>query len=95
MADSGITDLRETIGHLERCIAALRTQYGDTITVRRLALDVERLDLDTTELEKAPRPTPHRRGNDVIYVPDSKFDEDAWLGAQDEGLGFHSRERTR
>ncbi|WP_280449874.1 hypothetical protein [Nocardia brasiliensis] len=36
-----------------------------------------------------------RRPQDTIYVPDSKSDEAAWMGAQDEGLGFHSRPRTK
>lgn len=97
MLATEINELRQTIGQLRRCIGALRSQYGDASAVRRLANDVERLDIDTVDLEQSPPPeVSHAQArSDVIYVPDSKSDESAWMGAQDEGLGFHSRERTR
>lgn len=89
-------ELRHTIGQLRQCIGALRAQYGDTSAVRRLANDLDRLDIDTVDFEQSPTPQlQNARRGDVIYVPDSKSDESAWMGAQDEGLGFHSRERTR
>jgi hypothetical protein len=77
-------------------MGALRAQYGETASVLRLQNDLERLEIDTQELEQAPVPAaqPAQRA-DVIYVPDSRSDEAAWMGAQDEGLGFHSRERTK
>jgi hypothetical protein len=63
--------------------------------VRRFAVDVDRLVEDLSDLEEhtpAPQPRPER---EIIYVPDAKSDEAAWMGAQDEGLGFHSRPRTK
>jgi hypothetical protein len=97
MAPTEIAELRQSIGQLRQCLGALRSQYGDASAIRRLANDVERLDIDAVELEQSPPPVvPQRAAKpDVIYVPDSKSDEAAWMGAQDEGLGFHSRERTR
>ncbi len=98
MATADFNELRQTIGQLRQCIGTLRSQYGDARPVSRLANDVDRLDIDVSELEESPPPkvqpsVPGKR--DVIYVPDSRSDESAWMGAQDEGLGFHSRERTK
>ncbi|MBJ8346560.1 hypothetical protein [Antrihabitans sp. YC2-6] len=98
MATAEFNELRQTIGQLRQCIGSLRSQYGDVRPVTRLANDLDRLDIDVADLEESPppkiagRPAPQR---EVIYVPDSKSDESAWMGAQDEGLGFHSRERTK
>ena len=97
MATAEFSELHETIGQLRQCIGSLRSQYGDARSVARLANDVDRLDIDVADLEESPPPR-IVRGNTrstVVYVPDSKSDESAWMGAQDEGLGFHSRERTK
>ncbi|NMN95426.1 hypothetical protein [Antrihabitans stalactiti] len=97
MAPTEFNELHQTLGQLRQCIGTLRSQYGDARSVRRLANDLDRLDIDVAELEESPPPkvTSSAPKRDVIYVPDNKSDESAWLGAQDEGLGFHSRERTK
>ncbi|WP_067532810.1 hypothetical protein [Nocardia crassostreae] len=96
MTRSEIAELRYAVGQLRQCVSALRTQYGEANMVRRLENDLERLVIDAEEFEQAPPPQVSRRGQqEVIYVPDSKSDEAAWMGAQDEGLGFHSRPRTK
>ncbi|MFI5778334.1 hypothetical protein [Nocardia sp. NPDC051570] len=95
MTRSEIAELRFAVGQLRQCIGALRTHYGDANTVRRLENDLERLAIDAEEFEQSPPPeVSDRREQEVIYVPDAKSDEAAWMGAQDEGLGFHSRPRT-
>ncbi|MGN2635166.1 hypothetical protein ACWEKT_04065 [Nocardia takedensis] len=95
MTRSDIAELRYAVGQLRQSIGALRTHYGDAKTVRRLENDLERLVIDAEEFEQAPPPEVPLRPQDTIYVPDSKSDEAAWMGAQDEGLGFHSRPRTK
>ncbi|MFE3441619.1 hypothetical protein ACFXNW_01150 [Nocardia sp. NPDC059180] len=95
MTRSEFADLRYAVGQLRQSIEALRANYGDANTVRRLENDLERLAIDTDELEQSPPPVVARRPQAPIYVPDSKSDEAAWMGAQDEGLGFHSRPRTK
>ncbi|MBF6191948.1 hypothetical protein [Nocardia implantans] len=95
MTRSEFAELRYAVGQLRQSIGVLRSQYGDASTVRRLENDLERLVIDADELEQSPPPEVPRRTQDVIYVPDSKSDEAAWMGAQDEGLGFHSRPRTK
>ncbi|GAB4589890.1 hypothetical protein [Nocardia sp. NPDC127526] len=96
MTRSEIAELRYAVGQLRQCVSALRSQYGEANMVRRLENDLERLVIDAEEFEQAPPPQVTRSGQqEVIYVPDSKSDEAAWMGAQDEGLGFHSRPRTK
>ncbi len=96
MTRSEIEELRFAVGQLRQCVGALRTHYGDANPVRRLENDLERLSIDAEEFEHTPPPeVDTRRQQEVIYVPDSKSDEAAWMGAQDEGLGFHSRPRTK
>ncbi|WP_410871476.1 hypothetical protein [Nocardia sp. A7] len=96
MTRSDIAELRYAVGQLRQSIGALRSNYGDAATIRRLENDLERLVIDAEDFEQEPPPelaVPRR--SDPIYVPDSKSDEAAWMGAQDEGLGFHSRPRTK
>jgi hypothetical protein len=95
MSTTEFTDLRDSIGQLRHCLTSLQAKYGDAFPIRRLANDVERLDIDAGELELSPPPVVPHREPEVVYVPDSRSDEAAWMGAQDEGLGFHSRERTK
>lgn len=96
MTRSEIAELHFAVGQLRQCLGALRSHYGDANSVRRLENDLERLTIDADEFEKSPPPEiAERREQEVIYVPDSKSDEAAWMGAQDEGLGFHSRPRTK
>lgn len=94
MTRSDFAELRYAVGQLRQSIDVLRAHYGDAGSVRRLENDLERLLIDTEELEQSPPPMVPKRGQETIYVPDSKSDEAAWMGAQDEGLGFHSRPRT-
>ncbi|RMI34034.1 hypothetical protein [Nocardia stercoris] len=96
MTRSEIAELRFAVGQLRQCVTTLRSQYGDANVVRRLENDVERLGLDADDFEQTPpQQQPAAGRQETIYVPDSKSDEAAWMGAQDEGLGFHSRPRTK
>lgn len=96
MTRSEIAELHFAVGQLQQCLGALRTHYGDANSVRRLENDLDRLSIDAEEFERTPPPeVDPQREHEVIYVPDSKSDEAAWIGAQDEGLGFHSRPRTK
>ncbi|MBH0778551.1 hypothetical protein [Nocardia bovistercoris] len=95
MTRSDIAELRYAVGQLRQSIGALRSHYGDAKTVRRLENDLERLVIDAEDFEQSPPPEVAGGPRNTIYVPDSKSDEAAWMGAQDEGLGFHSRPRTK
>lgn len=95
MSATEFSDLRESVAQLQQCLTTLQMTYGDAFAIRRLVNDVDRLAIDVEELESSPPPKVARKEAEKIYVPDSKSDESAWMGAQDEGLGFHSRERTK
>lgn len=95
MTRSDIAELRYAVGQLRQSIGTLRSHYGDANSVRRLENDLDRLVIDADELEQSPPQEVMRAAQETIYVPDSKSDEAAWMGAQDEGLGFHSRPRTK
>ncbi|MGV9710088.1 hypothetical protein ACWDTI_05440 [Gordonia sp. NPDC003424] len=91
-----MNELHRSIGVLRHHILTLKAQYGDVDAVRRMTNDLDRLEIDLHDFETTPPPLLRPKAKaDVVYVPDSKSDEAAWLGAQDEGLGFHSRERTK
>ena len=95
MTRSEIEELRYAVGQLRHCVGTLRSHYGDANSIRRLENDLDRLTIDPDECEHTPPPeVGAKRQQEIIYVPDSKSDEAAWMGAQDEGLGFHSRPRT-
>ncbi|MCH5641457.1 hypothetical protein [Gordonia sp. ABSL49_1] len=97
MVTAEMNELHRSIGTLRHHIVKLKARYGDVDAVRRMTNDLDRLEIDLHDFEHAPPPLLKAKSgkDDVIYVPDSKSDESAWLGAQDEGLGFHSRERTK
>ncbi|MEO9330024.1 hypothetical protein [Gordonia aurantiaca] len=98
MIPAEVNALHHSIQALRHQLVTLKHHYGDIDSVRRMFNDVDRLDIDLHDFEHShpqPRTEAAHKKDDVIYVPDSKSDESAWLGAQDEGLGFHSRERTK
>ncbi|WP_026361086.1 hypothetical protein [Amycolatopsis nigrescens] len=96
MSTTEITELRRTIGQLRQCVGALRSRYGDASVVRRLANDVERLDIDANELDEAP-PVPAQPKavdrEEVVVVPDTPYDPSLWHGADDEGVGGYQRDQ--
>jgi hypothetical protein len=91
MPSTEVIALQRAIGQLRQCVAALRTHYGDVPDVRRLANDVERLDIDAADLIGRPTPPKQRDDEggkpDVVVVPDTPYDPALWLGADDEGVG--------
>lgn len=95
MPTTEIANLRRAIGQLRQCVAALESQYGDATVVRRLANDLERLDIDAEDLGSSrPAPAP-RAANamEVVVVPDTPYDPALWQGADDEGVGGYQAHR--
>ncbi|MBO0864655.1 MAG: hypothetical protein J2P16_06250 [Mycobacterium sp.] len=87
-----LAELRRTIGQLRRCVGALRSRYGDQSAVRRLANDVDRLDIDAGDFEPIPtQPKPVDR-SDIVKIPDGPYDPVLWHGADDEGVGGYRRD---
>ncbi|RLK61529.1 MULTISPECIES: hypothetical protein [Actinokineospora] len=93
MSSTEISELQRTIGQLRQCVGALRARYGDVPAVRRLANDLERIDIDVADFTTAPStPVPRRaEAAEVVVVPDTPYDPALWHGADDEGVGGYQR----
>jgi len=91
MTSTEIVELRRVIGQMRHCVSSLRARYGDVAAVQRLANDVERMDIDATELVDLGTPPRQREApqveREVVVVPDTPYDESLWKDADDEGLG--------
>ena len=99
---SGPTELDELhhlIGGVRRCVASLKSRFGDSPAMRRivndadrLLNDIDRLDIDAGELDFG-RATSHPHAGEKIPVPDTQYDTDFWRDVDDEGVGgqFGSR----
>jgi hypothetical protein len=96
-ANVELTTIRRTISQLRHCLADLREHYGDSVEVRRLANDVERLEIDAADLLGRPTPPQPRQPEggkpDVVVVPDTPYDPTLWQDCDDEGVGGVQRHR--
>jgi hypothetical protein len=88
-----LAELHHLIGGLRRCVASLKSRYGDTPAMRRivndadrLLNDVDRLDIDAAELDVA-RGGAHPPAGEKIPVPDTQYDTAFWRDVDDEGVG--------
>jgi hypothetical protein len=88
-----LTTLHRTVDELRAIVSAVRDRYGDIPAVKRLLGDVERLDLDTSELDElTPLPAaPTPEASEIHILDDTPFDPALWDGADDEGLGGYHR----
>ncbi|GAB2750547.1 MULTISPECIES: hypothetical protein [Amycolatopsis] len=96
MTTTEFTELRRTIGQLRQCVGALRAKYGEAPAVRRIANDVERLEIDVNEFDDTPPVPQQARATDrsnVVVVPDTPYDPSLWHGADDEGVGGYQRDQ--
>ncbi|QNN54529.1 hypothetical protein [Nocardioides mesophilus] len=76
---------REALTTLAATVLRVRNEYGDTLGVRRLVSDVDRLQADLDELG-GPQPG-HKPGvnkEDLLEIPDDPYDESMWHDAQSE-----------
>lgn len=97
MAATEFNDLHVAIKSLKAALHDLSVRYGPATGLLRIQNDIERLTIDVNDLETTPMQsvTVGSQPTEAIYVPELRSDEAAWMGAQDEGLGFHSRKRTQ
>ncbi|GAA5160020.1 MULTISPECIES: hypothetical protein [Amycolatopsis] len=94
MSSTELAEIRRALGQLRQCVGALRSRYGDAAAVRRLANDVDRLDIDVCELEN-PIPVQAKPSTpvQVVKIPDAPYDPSLWQGADDEGVGGYHRDQ--
>jgi hypothetical protein len=76
---------REALTALASTVLRVRNEYGDTLGVRRLTADVDRL---AESLDNLGEPQPgHRPGvnaDEMVLIPDDPYDESMWQDAQSE-----------
>lgn len=90
-----LSTLHRAVEQLRSCVGEVRSRYGDIPHVRRLVGDVDRLDIDISELDVLPAPaTPPTRAP-LERIDDTPSDPAMWLGADDEGLGGYHGGRSR
>lgn len=87
-------DVLRALAQLRTGVDGLHARYGDIAVVRRIDNDLERLEIDVSELSTAaPAPPRPRQSNsataqrEVIEVPDTPYDPSLWQGVDDEGVG--------
>ncbi len=84
MTDS-VAATRAALTSLAAAVLRLRNEYGDTLGVRRLTTDVDRLNADLDELgDPAPDSRPPVAPTEMIPIPDEPYDESMWQDAQSE-----------
>ena len=84
-AQDTVSAARDALTSLAAAVLKVRNEYGDTLGVRRLTSDVDRLSADLEELgEPAPGYRPGVRAEDLLEIPDGPYDESMWLDAQSE-----------
>jgi hypothetical protein len=93
MTTTDLAAMHRAVRELRQCLAALADRYGDSASVRRVANDVDRLDIDLAELDAVP--LTGRAGGlpseNLVLVSDEPYDPSLWHGADDEGVGGHRR----
>ena len=80
-----VTATRDALTTLAATVLKIRTEYGDTLGVRRLTADVDRL-AEALDLLGDPEPG-HRPGvsdSQIIVIPDDPYDESMWHEAESE-----------
>jgi hypothetical protein len=92
-----LAELHDLIAGVRRCVASLKSRYGDIPAMRRivndadrLLNDVERLDIDAGELDFDRAAAHHHHPGEKIPVPDTQYDTDFWRDVDDEGVGGQS-----
>jgi hypothetical protein len=88
-----LTTLHRTVAEMREAVAGLRQRYGDIPAVRRLLGDIERIDLDASELDDlTPLPAASTaEASEILMLDDTPIDPALWAGADDEGVGGYHR----
>ncbi|OBC04578.1 hypothetical protein A5784_13550 [Mycobacterium sp. 852013-50091_SCH5140682] len=91
---ANLAELRQVTGHLQQCVTALMSKYGDSPAIRRVANDtdrignaIDRLEIDLHELEPMYLRDDANWSREVIQIPDTQYDVDFWRDVDHEGIG--------
>jgi len=84
-AQEAVAATREALTTLAAAVLRVRNEYGETLGVRRLTSDVDRLAADLDELgDPKPGHHPGVAPGEVVEIPDAPYDESMWQDAQSE-----------
>lgn len=100
-----LAELHDLTGRLRRCVTSLKSRYGDTLAMRRVVNDAERifndvelLNIDAAELDLARETgqlTSERRAGEKVAIPATHYDYDYdaafWRDVDNGSAGRHSR----
>jgi hypothetical protein len=85
MSDDAVQEARSALTSLAAAVLKLKNAYGDTLGVRRLTSDVDRLQADLEELgPPLPGNRPPVRPEELFKIPEEPYDESMWVDAQSE-----------
>ena len=89
-----VDELHQLIGCLRQCVTSMVSRYGDTPATRRIVNDaehilngIERLDIDTEELEMTRGLIQPKASGQMIQIPDTHYHNDFWRDVDHEGIG--------
>jgi hypothetical protein len=89
-----LAELHHLVAQLLRCIGSLEGTYGGAPAMRRVINDAERilngidrLDIDTEELEVACGIALSKAHGAMIQIPDTDYDHGFWRDVDHEGVG--------
>lgn len=84
-AQDSVAAARAALTTLAGAVLRVRHDYGDTLGVRRLTADVDRL-VETLDQLGDPRPghRPEVPDDEMVLIPDDPYDESMWHDAQTE-----------
>jgi hypothetical protein len=84
-SEDAVQATRAALTSLAGTVLRLRSEYGDTLGVRRLTSDVDRLRADLDELgDPMPGHRPDVAPGELLEIPDEPYDESMWHDAQSE-----------
>jgi hypothetical protein len=87
-APDAVDATRGAVAALQSAVERLRREFGDTLGMRRLSSDVERLRADLDELgDPEPGYHPQPDPDQLEEIPDDPYDETMWDHTEAEGLG--------
>jgi hypothetical protein len=89
---TSVAGVQEALLRLNEAVERLRAEYGDTLGVRRLTSDVQRLGADLDELgDPQPGYHPGPSVDELEEIPDREYDASMWSDADQEGFGAPDR----
>ena len=84
-AQDAVVATRGALTSLAAAVLRLRGEYGETLGIRRLTSDIDRLSADLAELgEPLPGHRPGVNPEELLEIPDDPYDESMWADAQSE-----------